>query len=89
MPAYEQYSKTGVDANSGVYTKFLNCFLNTRPGKGQQRFIWYLASKDKNSFSQSAKVVSGWDIEKIIPCHGDVIEEDGGAVFKRLFAWHL
>lgn len=88
MPAHEQYSKTGVGADSGVYTKLVNYFLNTH-GKGQQRFNWYATSKDKSSFSQSAKVVAGWDIEKIIPCHGDVIEEDGAAIFRRIFAWHL
>lgn len=89
LPAYEQYSRTGVAADSGIYTKLSNYFLSTRPGKGQQRFNWYATSRDKGSFGRSAKVVAGWDIEKIIPCHGDVIERDGGAVFRRIFAWHL
>lgn len=30
--------------------------------------------KDKKAFGASAKVVAGWDVERIIPCHGDVIE---------------
>lgn len=89
LPAHEQYSKTGTNAQSGIYSKIINNFLNTRPGKGQQRFIWYACVKDKISFNESAKIVAGWDVEKIIPCHGDVIEGDGKAVFRRLFAWHL
>lgn len=49
----------------------------------------YVASKDKPSFSASAKRVAAWDFDRIIPCHGDVIETGGSDVFRRLFAWHL
>lgn len=88
LPAYEQYSKTGENPGSGVYGKLMTMILGIH-GKGQQRFIWWAAARDKSSFSQSAKVVAGWDFDKIIPCHGDVIETEGSAIFKRLFAWHL
>lgn len=89
LPSFEQYSRTGLNPEVGVYAKLAGYFLGTKAGKGQQRFNWYATSKDKSSFSESAKIVAGWDIEKIIPCHGDVIESDGKEVFKRLFAWHL
>ncbi|RPB05246.1 hypothetical protein L873DRAFT_1825395 [Choiromyces venosus 120613-1] len=88
LPAYEQFSKSGVSATGGMMTKMMTRFMNTK-GRGQMWFNWYMLSKDKPSFSKSAKVVASWEFERIVPCHGDVIENGGSAVFKRFFAWHL
>lgn len=90
LPAREQYSKTGEDPTKGVFNKLMLHFTNTKPGhKGQQRFIWYAMMRDKASFDESAKRVAAWNFDRIIPCHGDVIETGGNEVFRRLFAWHL
>ncbi|KAL7270806.1 hypothetical protein RUND412_006469 [Rhizina undulata] len=86
--AHEQYCKSGEDPTSGVWTKIMHYFTNIH-GKGQQRFIWYAAAKDKVSFAESARRVAGWEFDKIIPCHGDVVESRGNEVFRRIFAWHL
>ncbi|KAI5777709.1 hypothetical protein EDC01DRAFT_623762 [Geopyxis carbonaria] len=88
LPPNEQFSRSGVDPSSGIINKVAQYFLNAQ-GTGQQRFIWYALAKDKVSFQQSARIVSTWNFDRIIPCHGDVIETGGSAVFKRLFAWHL
>jgi len=87
-PAHEQYSKTNENPATGLLTR-LSLALFTSLGKGQQRFIWYAAAKDRTSFNKSAKVVDKWDFDRIIPCHGDTIETGGKDVFKRLFAWQL
>jgi len=33
--------------------------------------------------------VSKWDFDRIIPCHGDVIESGGKGIFDKVMAWHL
>jgi hypothetical protein len=77
-----------MDATSGIWTKLAHHFLSIH-GKGQQRFHWYITPANKPSFAESAKVVAGWGVDRIIPCHGDVIETGGDDIFKRIFAWHL
>ncbi|KAF3920524.1 hypothetical protein ABW20_dc0108689 [Dactylellina cionopaga] len=47
LPSKEQFSKTNIDANSGILTKISMSLFTSLVGKSQQRFIWYAASKDK------------------------------------------
>lgn len=91
LPATEQYSRTGESATSGALTKFFNVVQNT-VGKAtwQKRFLWYAASaKDRDGFNRSAKTIASWDFDRIIPCHGDVIESGGKGIFMKVFEWHL
>jgi len=91
LPAHEQFSKSGVDATSGILTKIFTSLNNTRgPAMGQRRFIWYaISGGNRPSFNTSIRKINGWDFDKIIPCHGDVIESDGKGIFEKIFAWHL
>ena len=90
LPATEQYSKTGELATSGVLTKLFTIFQNTQGSAvWQKRFIWYTSAKDKPSFNASAQRVGSWDFDRIIPCHGDVIERDGKGIFQKVYQWHL
>ncbi|KAL8894694.1 MAG: hypothetical protein Q9192_004121 [Flavoplaca navasiana] len=91
LPAHEQYSRTGEKATDGMLTKLFTSFQNTvGAATWQKRFLWYVASSgDRKGFNASAKKINGWDFDKIIPCHGDVIESGGHEVYRRLFAWHL
>ncbi|KAK6353897.1 hypothetical protein TWF730_008319 [Orbilia blumenaviensis] len=90
LPAQEQFSKTDIDAKAGFWTKVSMHIFTSLAGKSQQRFLWYGASsKGRPSFNRSAKIMDGWEFDRIIPCHGDVIETGGKATFRRLFAWHL
>ncbi|KAH8922711.1 hypothetical protein BT69DRAFT_1282001 [Atractiella rhizophila] len=45
--------------------------------------------KDTTLMRESARRVASWDIEKIIPCHGDVIESKGGKIWKLAYARYL
>jgi len=38
---------------------------------------------------RDAKRVAEWDIERIIPCHGDVIEEGGAEAWASAYQWYL
>ncbi|KAL9099357.1 MAG: hypothetical protein Q9163_005133 [Psora crenata] len=91
LPAYEQFSKSGDDPEAGLLTKFFTGFQNTRgDAKWQKRFLWYAASAtDRPSFNKSTQRIASWDFDRIIPCHGEVIETGGKGVFRKVFDWHL
>ncbi|KGY15263.1 hypothetical protein PABG_11847 [Paracoccidioides brasiliensis Pb03] len=91
LPATEQFSQSGESATQGVLTKIFHVFQSAAPpATWQKRFIWYvLSAPDRKSFGESVATIEGWDFDRIIPCHGDVIESGGKAVFCNLFEWHL
>jgi Domain of unknown function (DUF4336) len=91
LPATEQFSKSGEDPTSGFLTKLFNIINNTRgEALGQKRFMWYALSwSDRKGWNESAAKINTWDFDTIVPCHGDVIETGGKAIFQKVFAWHL
>jgi hypothetical protein len=91
LPAREQYSRAGQPSTSGLLTKLMNAVNNTAgQATWQKRFIWYAASsKDRPAFNRSMATIEKWDFDKIIMCHGDVIESDGKGIFRKVFEWHL
>ena len=91
LPAFEQFSKTKEDPESGFWTKLFVGFQNTRgAATWQKRFLWYVASsQNRPDFNKSATKIAAWDFDRIIPCHGDVIETGAKGIFQKVFAWHL
>lgn len=91
LPAREQFSRTGEDPTSGFLTRLFIGMQNTvGAATWQKRFLWYAASfGDRKGFNQSAQKIAGWHFDRIIPCHGDVIETGGKGIFKKVFEWHL
>jgi len=91
LPATEQFSKTGVSGTSGILTKIFGSLNNTQgAAMGQRRFIWYaISAGNRTSFNKSIQKINGWNFDKIVPCHGDVIEANGKGIFDKIFAWHL
>ncbi|KAF2735926.1 hypothetical protein EJ04DRAFT_511382 [Polyplosphaeria fusca] len=89
LPATEQFSKTGESATTGILTKIFGALQKTS-GMAQKRLIWYGTSGgDKAGFHQSMAKINGWDFDRIIPCHGDVIETGGKGIFQHLMEWHI
>jgi hypothetical protein len=71
LPATEQYSKSGMDAHSGLLTRLFAALMNTRGDMiWQRRFLWYAIGRDHVPFGESAKRIMKWDFDRIIPCHG-------------------
>ena len=91
LPATEQFSKAGVPANSGLLTKLFGSIMNTRGDMvWQKRFLWYAGGgKDRQGFAQSAARMHKWDFDRIVPCHGDVIETGGKQKWDTLMEWFL
>ncbi|GAA5916282.1 uncharacterized protein JCM6883_001443 [Sporobolomyces salmoneus] len=83
LPPHEQYSKTSQRSS----IPFLD---HVTPGSGvQQKMLWYLISKNKQEMSRAAKEVAGWDFDRVIPCHGDVIEPNGKKAWLDTYAHFL
>jgi len=88
-PPTEQYSKTGVSPTSGILTKIFGAVTNT-DSDWQKRLIWYgISSKDRTGFARSVSQINKWGFERIIPCHGDVVESNGKGIFQKIMQWHL
>jgi hypothetical protein len=89
LPATEQYSKTVKAADSGFLTKLAASILHTRGDIiWQKRILWYLSgAKDRGGFALSVQRMRQWSFDRIIPCHGDVIETGGKAVLDRVTEW--
>lgn len=90
LPATEQFSKTDVDPTAGVLSRLFN-WINSTNGEAlsQRRMIWYGIAQDKPAFNREVSKVSGWKFDKIVPCHGDVIESEGKGIFDKVMKWHL
>lgn len=90
LPATEQHSKSG-DAHTGIFTKIFIAVGGTQGANPwQKRLLWYaVASGDRTGFGESMRKIDKWDFDRIVPCHGDVIESGGKGVFEKLMAWFL
>lgn len=90
-PSNEQYQKAGGNPNGGIFTKIFNSLMSA---KGiplwQERFVWYIVARsDREGFKKSMAKIDSWDFERVIPCHGDVLEKNGKKVFRAMFWWFL
>lgn len=91
LPALEQYSKSDDSPHTGFLTKLMNG-INTTQGTSiwQKRFIWYLISAgNRPAFNESVSRIDKWDFDRIVPCHGDTIEQGGKGIFRKIMGWHL
>lgn len=91
LPATEQYSKTGESAETGIATKLMCGFSSTKGSAlAQARFAWYVLSQgDREGFRKSMEKINQWDFDRMIPCHGDVIETGGKEVFRKVMQLFL
>ena len=91
LPATEQFSKTTGGPGGGILDKIFHWLGHTRgAAMGQKRFVWWLGSSaNRPSFNKSTARIATFDFDRIIPCHGDVIETNGRGIFNTVFDWHL
>jgi len=81
LPAYEQFSQPG----HSPHLWYLPVGW-LKPDTWFHRFFLSGAAKDKTAMAESAAVVASWDFEKVIPCHGDVIESGGKKAFTSTYS---
>lgn len=86
LPAREQTSMLGRSQPSGILSRIFGG-MNSTQGEAlsQRRFIWYLISAgNRSAFNSSVSRIDGWDFDRIVPCHGDVIETGGKGIFQKV-----
>ncbi|PAV19028.1 hypothetical protein PNOK_0587200 [Pyrrhoderma noxium] len=79
FPCNEQFSKSKQSGRIPIITSFM-----TRHSLFHRKFVWG-ASLDKEAMKRDVTTVSGWEFDRIIPCHGDVIENGGKSVWAEAF----
>ncbi|PCH44721.1 hypothetical protein WOLCODRAFT_77748, partial [Wolfiporia cocos MD-104 SS10] len=86
LPPTEQYSKTGSSGRIPI-------FGTLSPYQWiHKRFVYSLGTDKEQATSlphRDVRTVVGWDFERIIPCHGDVIEKDGNKAWREAYKWYL
>ncbi|GAA5991406.1 hypothetical protein JCM11641_004622 [Rhodosporidiobolus odoratus] len=84
LPPKEQYSRSSSRATLPILSSAL------APGTtAHQRFLRHMLSKDHKEMERQARRVSAWDFDRIIPCHGDVIETEGKKAWNDTYRWFL
>ncbi|CCU79631.1 hypothetical protein BGHDH14_bgh00950 [Blumeria hordei DH14] len=89
LPAKEQYS--GIELKSpNKLTKFANKMLSTTgAARGQKFMVRFAFTKDRSSYKKSIKRIGSWDFQNIIPCHGEIIFQNGKEIFQKVYAGYL
>ncbi|KAJ8519453.1 hypothetical protein ONZ45_g3625 [Pleurotus djamor] len=82
LPGNEQYSKTKTSPKIPILGK-----LDPYGGL-QKKFLWG-QGKDKEAMKRDAGTVADWDFERIIMCHGDVIENEGKKAWTTAYSRYL
>lgn len=86
LPANEQYLGTSKGRPTSPVPFLVSLSSYLRPHTSfHAAFLWMAggvngggtAQKRRSRFAKDAEVVAGWGAARIIPCHGDVIEENG------------
>ncbi|KAK1147290.1 hypothetical protein N8T08_001367 [Aspergillus melleus] len=90
LPAREQYSKSNEGAKNFLTSLICPALSTAAPATWQKRFVWYvLSTADRPAFTESMRRINNWDFNRLIPCHGDVIESGAKGVFRTVMEWFL
>jgi len=82
LPAKEQYSKSKSSSKVPIIG-------GIDPFGGLHKRFVSTQAKDVSAMRQDAKTVASWDFERIIPCHGDVIEGNGHEAWVAAYSKYL
>ncbi|KIY71384.1 hypothetical protein CYLTODRAFT_369527, partial [Cylindrobasidium torrendii FP15055 ss-10] len=78
LPPTEQYSKS---KDSGK----VPLIGGLGPESWLHSVVSSLTGRDKEAMKRDATTVSNWDFDRIIPCHGDVVETGGKEAWRAAF----
>jgi len=82
LPGTEQYSKSKISPKIPIVGK-----LN--PESSALRWMLWKIGVDKDAMRRDVKIVCGWDFDRIIMCHGDVIESNGKKAWENSYSRYL
>lgn len=55
-------------------------------GMGHKKFVDWVLTKDKPSVKKSVERMLGWQFERIVVAHGEVIETGGSQILKEVYS---
>ena len=82
LPCTEQYSKSKSSGHIPI-------FGHMGPASWMHSKMTWSMGTDKDAMRRDVKTVLGWEFERIIPCHGDVIETGGKQAFRDAYKAYL
>jgi len=82
LPGTEQYSRSKTSPKVPLLG-------GIDPFGTAHKHLVYALGKDKKAMIRDAKTVAGWDFERLIPCHGDVIEGRGKEAWVAAYSKYL
>ncbi|KAJ3487756.1 hypothetical protein NLI96_g3318 [Meripilus lineatus] len=83
LPATEQYSKSRSSSKLAFF------FPRFAPDSNfHKNFVWKEGA-NKEAMRQDARTVLEWDFQRIIMCHGDVIEVDAKSAWESAYSKYL
>ncbi|EME39365.1 hypothetical protein DOTSEDRAFT_139159 [Dothistroma septosporum NZE10] len=86
LPCTEQYAPSS--SHCGLFSQLFGQQAN--PWSVWFRvLIYYVASVNYRLMRQDVKRVVEWEIDRVIPCHGDVFEERCEEAWKSVYKWFL
>ncbi|KAI0264761.1 hypothetical protein BC834DRAFT_826091, partial [Gloeopeniophorella convolvens] len=85
LPATEQYSQSWFGSSLPLLGKFQGL---SPYAMSHQHFAKHLGI-DAEAMRRDAKTVASWDFHRIIPCHGDVIEDNGNRAWRAAYKLYL
>jgi len=74
LPGYEQYSQSKMPA-----------FGSLKPSSWIHQKLVGTLGVDKVAMKRDATTVANWDFKRVIPCHGDVIENYGNVAWREAY----
>ncbi|KAJ2977413.1 hypothetical protein NQ176_g4385 [Zarea fungicola] len=91
LPSTEQYSKVRGGSSTGFLGRMVSSAFSTKGDMiWQKRALWHgVGSKKRESFSASMRNIQKWDFDRIIPCHGEVIETNAKGTWANLTEWFI
>ncbi|KAK5278299.1 hypothetical protein LTR20_004095 [Exophiala xenobiotica] len=86
LPCTEQYSPSSSDV--GILSR--EFAKRAHPSSvWSRRLVYYVATTDYSLMRRDAKRVAEWDIQRIIPCHGDILDDGGNGAWASVYEWFL
>jgi hypothetical protein len=70
----------------GMMSKFVLSCTGTNGRLAQSR-LWQFYAKDKSAFVESTHRMLGWNFEKLVPCHGDVLASGAKDAVHAALRW--
>jgi hypothetical protein len=67
-------------------TALVHRLVGTHRRLGQSR-VWRLATRDRQANSAAARAVIAWRAERLVPCHGELLERDVPAQVEAALRW--